>query len=317
MTTLGKYRHLAQCSTDAGHFCILAIDHRDNLRAKLDKPMPISDAEFRAFKSQVMAHLLPESSAVLADPEFGFGPGIAGDVIGGGVGVLSPLEVTNYDVHPSQRQTDFIEGWSVAKIKRMGGSGVKLLLYYNPEADAAAAKRDLVSKIVEDCATHDIPFFLEPIAYALDPEISLSDAELRQIVVENAKVLSNLGIDVLKTEFPVNNMDESEWAAALYDLNAACAVPWALLSAGVDFATFRKQAEFACNAGASGVMVGRAVWAEAVQLRGAARDSFLRVTGRERMAQLAAVCKLFGADWRVKVAAPVLGENWYSDYGKE
>ena len=318
MTTLGKYRHLMQASTPKGHFCILAIDHRGNLRGSLDKyaPAPLSDADFVAFKQQVMTHLLPESSAVLTDPEFGFGPGIAGHVIGGTVGVLSPLEVTNYDVHPSQRRPAFIKGWSITKIKLVGGSGVKLLLYFNPQAADAAEKRELVSRIVSECARLDIPFFLEPIAYSLDPDVPLSGAEFRQIVVENARILSGLGIDVLKTEFPSEGEDVAEWTSALNDLNAACSVPWALLSAGVSYEVFRKQAEFACKAGASGVMVGRAVWAEAVELQGKERDIFLSTTARGRMAELAAICKT-GKDWRKRVQTPRTDGKWYENYGVE
>src|SRR4051812_16863981 len=131
VVTPGKYRHLSQCSSAVGHFSVLAIDHRGNLLSSLNKqsPHPLTDAEFAGFKGQVMRHLLPESTAVLTDPDYGFGA-----AIGESAGLIAPLEVTDYDLHPSHRSTNFIEGWSVEKIKRVGGSGAKLLLYYHPEA---------------------------------------------------------------------------------------------------------------------------------------------------------------------------------------
>ena len=322
MTTLGKYRHLTQAATADGHFVILAIDHRANLRALLDQAQgrPITDAQFAAFKQQVMAALLPYSSAVLADPAFGFGPSIARGVIGGRVGVLSPLEVTDYSQHPSRRAVAFIEGWSVGKIKRAGGAGVKLLLFYHPDAADAPAKRDAVARIVEECARYDLPFYLEPIAYALDPAHPLSSEEKRQVVLHNARTFSALGIDVLKTEFPLDvreQPDEHAWRAALAELNAASTVPWALLSAGVDYATFRRQARLACEAGASGVIVGRAVWAEAVRLQGEARAQFLRTTARQRMRELAAICAEHATDWRTRVPPPQSEHpDWYRDYAE-
>jgi len=319
MTSPGKYRHLAQTSTSAGHFVILAIDHRGNLLASLNRhaPTPLSDADFSAFKLQVIAHLGPACSAVLADPGYGFGPAIAQSILSGQQGFLSPIEVTNYDVQPHERGVAFIPGWSVEKIKRAGGAGVKLLLFYHPDAPDAAAKRDAVARIVEDCTRWDIPFFLEPLVFSPDPSHPLSPAGRRQAVVSNADVFSQMGIDVLKTEFPVDvnqEPDEAIWRDALDELNAACRVPWALLSAGVNYTTFERQVELACAAGASGVIVGRAVWAEATTLFGDAREQFLRSTGRERMARLASIVAQSAVDWRRKVAPPDLAFDWYASY---
>src|SRR5215213_10454686 len=120
MTTLAKYRNLTQYSTAAGHFSVLAIDHRDNLLEDLNRhaPAPLTDAEFTAFKQQVIRHLAPSASALLTDPVYGFGPGIVGGTVGGKLGLLSPLEVTDYSLHPSRRKLRLIPGWSVEKIKR-------------------------------------------------------------------------------------------------------------------------------------------------------------------------------------------------------
>jgi tagatose 1,6-diphosphate aldolase len=322
MTSIGKYRHLLQASTPAGHFCILAIDHRANLKSALEKhaAAPVDDAAFTAFKQQIMRHLLPGASAVLTDPAFGIGTGIASSIISGQVGLLAPLEVTNYDLHPRARLTQFIEHWSVAQIKRSGGSGIKLLLYYHPADSLATEKQALVSRIVEQCAAWDIPFYLEPIAYSLDPQKPLENAELRQVVVQSALIFSKLGVDVLKLEFPLHvqqEPDEAVWAAACREVTAACGdVPWTLLSAGVDYATFQRQARIACQQGASGVIVGRAVWNEAVSLQGDAREVFLAGEGRSRITALQALCAEYATDWRTRVTPPVHGPDWYVDYAR-
>ncbi len=309
-----------QCSSAAGHFAILAIDHRGNLRSSLDQQAEraLTDPEFRQFKYDVMRHMLPAATAVLTDPDFGFGalldPAMGTDAL---KGLLMPLEVTDYSIHASQRQTEFIDGWSVEKLKRVGAAGVKLLLYYHPDAPNAAHQRDLVSRIVADCQKYDVSFFLEPITYSLNPDVPLPNNELHQIVAANARTFSDLGIDILKTEFPLDTRiepDESVWRSALQELNAASRVPWTILSAGVEYPIFRRQAELACQAGASGVIVGRAVWAEAVLLQGEVREQFLSTTALQRMAELTAICAAAAASWRDRIAPPTLAPGWYQDY---
>ena len=164
-TTPGKYRHLSRCSTPGNHFLVLAIDHRANLREALDAAAaaPITDADFTAFKAQVLRALMPFASAVLTDPDHGIGPGIAGGFIDGRHGLLAPVEVTDYGIHPSQRDIVYIPGWAVAQIKRVGGDGVKLLLPYHPDGPRAPDHRAAAAEIINACAAHDIPVCLEPI----------------------------------------------------------------------------------------------------------------------------------------------------------
>jgi tagatose 1,6-diphosphate aldolase len=56
-------------------------------------------------------------------------------------------------------------------------------------------------------------------------------------------------------------------------------VPWAVLSAGVDHATFLKQVEAAMENGASGVIAGRSLWKDCISLD--------REVTRERLTRLA------------------------------
>jgi tagatose-1,6-bisphosphate aldolase len=319
MTTMGKFRHLSRCSTSDGRFVVLAIDHRANLLDKLNQhaPQPLDDAAFSAFKQAIINALLPEGSAVLTDPAYGIGVGVADHKIGGSAGLLAPIEVTDYDLHPGKRPINFIPNWSVAKIKRMGGDGVKLLLPYHPEAHNSAEKDAIVQKVVAECNQHDIPFFLEPIACSLDPEKPLSNPELRQVVVDMAKTFSAMGVDILKMEFPVDakqSDDEAEWISACVELDAACTVPWALLSAGVNYETFARQARIACQAGASGVIVGRAVWSEAVAYQGEARMEFINTIARQRMREMAQICVEYATPWFQRVSAPDSSFDWYESY---
>jgi len=142
----------------------------------------------------------------------------------------------------------------------------------------------------------------------------LSTAELLDVVLEMATTFSAMGVDVLKMQFPVDakqSNDENEWLSACKKLDEACNVPWALLSAGVTYDTFERQAKVACSAGASGVIVGRAVWAEAVDLQGDARVKFLRTTAKHRMGTLAQICADHAQPWFERVATPDNHVSWY------
>jgi tagatose 1,6-diphosphate aldolase len=293
--SLGKMRHLARCTTSDGRFVILAIDHRANLRDELQKhrTSPLTDADITAFKHDVTRALLAHASGLLTDPAYGISQGITSGVIDARKGLLAPLEVTDYSLHPSERDINFIPDWSVEHIKRVGGDGVKLLLYYHPEAPTAAIKRSHVEKIVAECARWEIPFFLEPIAYSLDPQQHLSNTELLDVSLHVASLFSGMGVDVLKMSFPVDvkqSDDESVWQEACERLHEACgSTPWALLSGGVSYATFARQARIACVAGANGVIVGRAVWADAIPLNGEEREDFLEGIAAARIRELAAI----------------------------
>lgn len=319
MTTMGKYRLLSHTSTSAGHFSILAIDHRSNLLERLNKtaPIPLTDEDFADFKMRLMKHILPSASGILADPGSAIGKGIAHRLIQGHQGIIAPIEVTDYNIHPSQRDMNWIPEWSVAKLKRLGGAGVKMLLPYHPESDTADYKQDIVEQVIEQCTLNDIPLYLEPIVHPLTAEQTLSNAELLNIVVEMAKTFSAMGVDVLKMQFPVDakqSNDEDVWRVACEKLNEACTVPWALLSAGVTYDIFEHQAKIACQAGASGVIVGRAVWAEAVDLQGDERIEFLQTTAKQRMATLTQICADHAQPWFERVTVPDNHVTWYESY---
>lgn len=316
MTTMGKFRHLSRCCTPGGHFVVLAIDHRDNLLEALNRhtPLPFTDEAFVGFKQLLIQELAPLGSAVLTDPAYGIGYGISSGAISGRIGLLAPIEVTDYRLQPSQRSIRLIPGWSVEKIKRVGGDGVKLLLPYHPKADSTAEKIELVKRIVDECNRYDIPFFLEPIAYSLNPGEMLPNAELLDTLVEIASCFSSLRVDVLKLQFPIDTTqtpDPAEWRAACRTLNAACKVPWVLLSGGIDYDTFLKQTEIACESGASGVIVGRAVWSEAVALQPDQRTVFIKTTAHERMNTLADSCLRHGNSIYNQITAPQPSTDWY------
>ena len=263
---LGTLRGLDACSSERGTFTVLALDHRQNLRKELrpDDPSSVTEAEMVAFKRAVVRELRGAGTGVLLDPEIGVGPAIADGSLAGGTGLIVALEATGYQGPPVARVSRVLPGWGVAQVKRLGASAAKLLVYYHPDAPNAADQERLVAEVAAACREADLALFLEPLSFGLDGG-KLQGEDRRRVVVETAGRLAPLGADILKAEFPYDFAvtDETRWADACAELDAATPVPWVLLSGGVDDATFERQVAVACRAGASGVLVGRSVWAEA------------------------------------------------------
>jgi len=285
-----------------------------------ESPEGRSDEALTSLKRDIVRNLAPETTAVLLDPETAAGQCVADGSVPAKTGLLVALD-TGSTGDPLNRRTDLVENWSVEKTLRMGGSGVKLLLYYNPCSPEAAEREALVREVARECARCEIPFFLEPLSCASDGSHGpLPPDQRRRVVIETARRLVPLGADILKAEFPVDvniEPDESVWIDACRELTATSKVPWVLLSAGVSYDTFLRQVQIACEAGASGVMAGRAVWKEAVALDVAARNAFLRNVAYERMKRLRSLCDELARPLNEVYDSPELSYNWYSDSGRE
>jgi tagatose 1,6-diphosphate aldolase len=308
----GVYRRLRRCADSHGAFAILALDHRGNLIGEMERaratPLPDDDArqpvtadDVIGLKAAILRHLLPEATAALIDPDYGL-PALIhaeNDTRLPSVGLLAPLEVTDY----GRKVQTMIPDWDVGKLARAGFDGAKLLLYLHPDAPDFDAKRALVDATIEQCRAYHLPLFFEPIIQAPDPARPLSPDEKAAAIIAIARDFSRRGVDVLKVEYPGD--------AALAALHEACAVPWTLLSAGAPFEVFLRQAAAACMAGAAGVIAGRAIWGEALALESDARDHFLATNARERMTQIAALCRALAQPQTARRPFDPIAVGWY------
>lgn len=315
--TPGRWRGLLTTSTHSYIFTILAFDQRGSYRKMLPEDAPYETAV--ATKQEVVATLSTYASAVLLDPQYGLSPALH---MAGSSGLLLALEESGYTGDSTYRGIGFAEGWTIAKIKQMGASAVKLLAYYNPESgDLASEIEGVIRSVAEDCHKYDLPLFLEPLSYSLDPDIKKDSAEFAEIrprlVAETARRLSRLNADVLKMEFPIDaahNSNHDEWAAACQIVSENSAIPWVLLSAGVDYETFEHQARIACEAGASGFLAGRAIWKEAIAMSPDGRRNFLGTTAVDRICKLSDIAMAHARPWTDFYTAPTSTPEWYANY---
>jgi tagatose 1,6-diphosphate aldolase len=279
------------------------------------------------FKLDLCQAVEPFASAILLDPEYGAGQAIAAGLIPGHKGLLVSAEKTGYTGDRAARITELLPGWSVKKAKKIGASAVKLLIYFRPDAkDIASKQLDLVARLADQCIKEDIAFLVEPVTYPIsqDEGSSKKFAEIKPgLVIETARQVTSLPIDVLKAEFPADikfEQDEGKLLKLCRELNNASMLPWVLLSAGVDFESFKKQVKIACKAGASGFLAGRALWQEGAQIRNRTeRMSFFQNTAAPRLKELAELADSYGKPWYSRMRADnekftLVTEDWYQSY---
>jgi len=327
--SIGKLRGLQQLADSKGMMTMCAIDHRGALKRALNEAHPdsVNYQDMVNFKLDLCQAVEPFASAILLDPEYGAGQAIAADVIPGHKGLLVSAEKTGYTGDRAARVTELLPGWSVKKAKKIGASAVKLLIYFRPDLkDIASKQLDLVARLADQCVEEDIAFLVEPVTYPISQEErSIKKfAEVKpDLVIETARQVTALPIDVLKAEFPADikfEQDEKKLLKLCQELNHASRLPWVLLSAGVDFESFKKQVKIACKAGASGFLAGRALWQEGARISNRdERMGFFRNTAATRLKELAELADSYGKPWYSSIRTDdgkfaLLTEDWYQNY---
>jgi tagatose 1,6-diphosphate aldolase len=320
--TIGKFRGLQQISDGQGVFTMLALDQRGSLLRTLnpEHPEAVTYQQVVDFKLAVSRALASHASALLVDPIYGAPQAIASGVLPGQTGLLVSLEQTGYTGESHARRSVFIPFWSVAKIKHMGASAVKFLLYYHPQSGTAGYQEDLLQQAAAACREHDIPLLLECLSYPIQPGMSKDSAEFAatkpSVVIETARRLCPMGVDVFKAEFPADmrfETDKEKMVGWCRELTQAAGIPWVLLSAAVDYEFFYQQVEMACQGGASGFLAGRSIWQEALGLRGDARTAFLNGEATHRLHQLINIAQAYARPWTDWYEATVT-EGWHERY---
>ena len=327
--SIGKLRGLQQLADSNGLLTVCAIDHRDSLMKALnpENPQAVTYQDMVDFKLDLCRAVTPFASAILLDPIYGAVQAIAAGVLPGHTGLLVSMEKTGYIGKSTARITELLPDWNVKKIKKIGASAAKLLIYFRPDLKETTTQQlGLVSRLADQCIEEDITFLVEPVSYPVE-EAGVSSKKFADIkpelVIETARQMTALPIDVLKAEFPADmkfEQDEGRLLKLCQELDRASRRPWVLLSAGVDFDTFKKQAEIACKAGASGFLAGRALWKEGAQIRPREeRMKFFRETAASRLKELIRIVEKYGRPWYVKAGVKNeeflrVPEGWYRKY---
>lgn len=327
---LGKTWGLRRMADDAGHFTMVALDQRPPIANLVAARRGITPAEVRFADMVAVKRLLVDvlghgASAMLMDPNYAFPAAL--DKLPAHTGLVVTLEDHRFRDTDGGRLSHSIRDWSVEKIKRAGGDGVKVLAWYRPDAaaDVLAHQKAYVRSIGQECQRWDIPYVLELLVYPFPKgtghtlDYVEAPEKLPQLVLDSVAEFAKpeYGVDLFKLESPLPGatLPAPDGSAAhqqaqrwFDDMGALCrqaGLPWVMLSAGVTPQQFLRVMAYAYAAGANGFLAGRAIWWEALQAFPdlAACRTLLQAQGLHTLQELAALTRHAGHAWRPDYSA--------------
>jgi tagatose 1,6-diphosphate aldolase len=178
-----------------------------------------------------------------------------------------------------------VPGVSARRVRQLGATGGKIMVYLRSDREAANVFNiQILKQCIEDFAHEDLLLVVEFLTYKFDDEDEAEyKAKLPSLIVGGSKICLGLGAKVLKIPYP----GSSEACAEVTRLSGD--VPWAVLSAGVDHATFLTQVEDAMRNGASGVIAGRSLWKDCISLDRSVTKDRLETIAVPRLREIQAV----------------------------
>ncbi|MFK7963459.1 MAG: tagatose 1,6-diphosphate aldolase [Burkholderiaceae bacterium] len=322
--SLGKTWGLRRMATADGYFTMVALDQRPPIANLISSRRGIAVGEVTfddmvAVKRVIAEGVADQASAVLLDPNYAIPASLAR--LSPSTGLVLTLEDHRFEESPGGRLSKPIADWSVAKIKRSGGDGVKVLAWYRPDADkkVLAHQKAFIESVGEQCREHDIAYVLELLVYPFAgsnqslPDYVEAPEKQPELVLESVREFAQprYGVDLFKLESPLPGaaLPARDGSAAHQDaqahfdqLSAICrdaGLPWVMLSAGVTSDQFKRVMEYAYSAGANGFLAGRAIWWQAMQAFPdlAACEAALRREGGQTLNELIALTKREGKVW--------------------
>jgi len=273
MTTAERRGYQQICGPD-GLMMVIACDQRGGMRTLLaeDKAAQaaISDADLGDVKSDIVRYLANHASSVLLDPLCAVPRVVDEGVLARDVALIVGLDASGYDTDANgYRLSRLAKGISARRVRELGGTAGKIMVYLRadkPEADAHNIA--ILRRCAEDFAAEDLLLVVEFLTYELEgEERSEYRHKIPALIEGGTRIALDCGAKVLKLPYP----GTAEACANVTRM--AGDVPWAVLSAGVDHATFIGQIETSMQNGASGVIGGRALWKDCISLdRAVTRD---------------------------------------------
>jgi tagatose 1,6-diphosphate aldolase len=200
--------------------------------------------------------------------------------------LLIGLDASGFDVSPAgYRLSRLVPDINARRVRELGGTGGKIMVYLRadrPEANEHNVA--ILRQCIADFGQEDLLLVVEFLTYQVEGE-SLGDytAKIPWLVEEGTRISLECGAKVLKLPYP----GSPEACARITSM--AGEVPWAVLSAGVNHATFLGQVEIAMKNGASGVIAGRSLWKDCISLDRDIQRERLKTIAVSRLRELQAV----------------------------
>jgi tagatose 1,6-diphosphate aldolase len=234
----------------------------------------------------ITAYLARHAGCVLVDPVCAVPALVDQGVLHRSTGLLIGLDASGYDTTPEGfRLSNMVPGITARRVRELGGTGAKIMIYLRSDTPAAnTANIATLRAVIADFTAEDLLLVVEFLTYALPGETPEDlAAKTPDLIVGGSRLCLEAGAKVLKIPYPGT-------PAACAAVTALCGpVPWAVLSAGVDHATFLGQVDTAMANGASGVIAGRALWKDCISLDRAVTKARLTDIAVPRLREIQAV----------------------------
>ncbi|MBB3324414.1 MULTISPECIES: sulfofructosephosphate aldolase [Atlantibacter] len=257
---------LKDIARPSGGFAMLAVDQREAMRlmfAAAGAALPVADSVLTDFKVNAAKILSPWASAILVDQQFCYrqileqqavakncATIVAADAFIPGNGI--PVDSVTIDQHVDPQA-----------VKRDGAKALKLLVLWRSDEDPQQ-RLDMVKAFNQRCHAQGLLSIIEPV---VRPPRRGDNFNREQAIIDAAKELGDCGADLYKVEMPLfGKGTQQALLSASQRLHDCINMPWVILSSGVDEKLFPRAVRTAMEAGASGFLAGRAVWASVVGL---------------------------------------------------
>lgn len=288
--TTAERRGYQQICGDDGAMMVIACDQRGGMRQLLaatpEAQAAISNDRLGDTKIDIARYLARQASCVLIDPVCAVPKIVDGGFLHRATALLIGLDDSGWNTSPEgYRLSKLVPGITAREVRRMGATGGKIMVYLRSDTPAANTHNiGLLSAAIADFAAEDLLLVVEFLTYALPGEAPGDYAsKFPELIKGGTRICLDLGSKVLKIPFP----GTPEACAAVTAM--AGPVPWAVLSAGVDHATFLAQVEVAMANGASGVIAGRALWKDCISLDRLVQRQRLETVAVPRLREIQAV----------------------------
>jgi tagatose 1,6-diphosphate aldolase len=261
-------QNIARLAGPDGVVIGVAIDHRDNFRAVLQRGGR-DEPDMAGLKERIVRALVPSATALMLDHELG-GAAIEHGAVPADVALIMPLEEQGYEQLGDDRTTSLMPEFSPTQAAELGATACKVLLPYRPDRRQAAEQQlQLAATAIAVAHGAGLPLVLEPTVHRLEAESEDTwRATYTELLLRATQETAALRPDVLKLPHPVLVTEPSSPGGADVEAcirldTATDGIPWVLLGAGVSAEVFARQIESAGTAGASGFLAGRSIWADA------------------------------------------------------
>lgn len=288
--TTAELRGYQQICGANGAIMVIACDQRGGIRKLLadtpEEQKKITDDALGDTKSDVVRYLAAEAPCVLLDPICAVPRVVEEGSLARDVALLIGLDASGYDTDAQGHWlSKLVPGVNARSVRALGGTGGKLMVYLR--SDAAEGNEQnigIIKSCIADFVAEDLLLVVEFLTYPMPGE-SPEDykAKFPSLIEGGSRICLDLGSKVLKIPYPGS-------PEACANISAMAGnVPWSVLSAGVDHATFIGQVGIAMANGASGVIAGRSLWKDCVSLDRAKQKELLMTRALPRLREIQAI----------------------------